>query len=73
MNKLLKKSGVFLFGAKNGDGLYHMFVLEVRDTNIYVFDELLKLMNELVSINILKWIVEWKIVVKGTKGSHPNV
>ena len=72
LNKLLRELGVFLCGAKNGDGLYHVFVLEVRSTDIYIFDESLGLTNELVSVNALRWIIEWKFAVKGTKESFPR-
>ena len=70
INKLSKESGVFLSGARNGDGLHHMFVLRVQLGNVYVYDDSMGATNELISKDTFDWIREWKIILKATKEEY---
>ena len=64
---LSKESGVFLCGAGNITGLYHAFVLLVRESRIYLFDEAFNVGNKLLSIDDLSWVSTWKFILKGTR------
>ena len=70
MERISKEPGVYLGGARNGTGAHHMFVLNVRNCKVYVFDESLGTMDKLASRNTLSWIVEWKLILKGTRRSR---
>ena len=61
--------GVYLCGAGNTLGLHHVFVLVTRRTGIYIFDDALNMEDELLVIDDLSWIANWKFVLKGTRGS----
>ena len=67
MEDLSKEPGVYFCGAGNVLGLHHVFVLVVRGTGIYIFDDAFGWNNKLLDIDDLGWISRWKFVLKGTR------
>ena len=64
---LANDPGIYLCGAGNTLGLYHVFILMVHEAEIYLFDDALGIENKLLSTTDLSWITSWKFVLKGTK------
>ena len=69
MANIYKSPGVYLCGAGNTLGLYHVFVLMTRKTGIYLFDDALNVEDRWLVIDNLSWIDNWKFVLKGTRRS----
>ena len=67
MINLSKEQGIFFCGAGNTLGLHHTFVLMVRETKVYIFDDAFGWENKPVSTTDLCWITSWRFVLKGVK------
>ena len=59
--------GIYFCGAGNILGLHHAFILVVRDTSIYIFDDAFGWEDKLLDIDDLSWISRWKFVLKGVR------